>query len=44
VVRGGSWVTNYKYAYAMSRLQSIPGGLDNDVGFRPVISVTTFEV
>lgn len=44
VVRGGSWVTNYKYAYAMSRLQSIPGGLDNDVGFRPVLSVTAFEV
>jgi formylglycine-generating enzyme required for sulfatase activity len=43
VVRGGSWVTNYKYAYATSRLQSIPGGLDNDVGFRPVISIASIE-
>jgi hypothetical protein len=42
-VRGGSWVTNYKYAFATSRLQSIPGGLDNDVGFRPVISSASRE-
>lgn len=44
VVRGGSWITNQKYAYTTSRLQSIPGGLDHDVGFRPVISSASFEV
>lgn len=44
VVRGGSWITNQKYAFTTSRLQSIPGGLDHDVGFRPVISIAAFEV
>ncbi len=44
VVRGGSWITNYKYAFTTSRLQSIPGGLDHDVGFRTVISVVSGEV
>ncbi|MFN8595279.1 MAG: SUMF1/EgtB/PvdO family nonheme iron enzyme [Anaerolineae bacterium] len=44
VVRGGSWITNHKYAFATSRLQSIPGGLDHDVGFRTVISIVSPEV
>jgi formylglycine-generating enzyme required for sulfatase activity len=44
VVRGGSWITNHKYAYTTSRLQSIPGGLDHDVGFRLVISIAAVEV
>jgi formylglycine-generating enzyme required for sulfatase activity/energy-coupling factor transporter ATP-binding protein EcfA2 len=44
VVRGGSWITNHKYALTTSRLQSIPGGLDHDVGFRPVISIAKAEV
>jgi formylglycine-generating enzyme required for sulfatase activity len=44
VVRGGSWITNHKYAYATSRLQSIPGGLDHDVGLRPVIASASSEV
>jgi len=44
VVRGGSWITNHKYAYTTSRLQSIPGGLDHDVGFRLIISIAAVEV
>jgi formylglycine-generating enzyme required for sulfatase activity len=42
-LRGGSWLTHYKYARSSSRRRSIPGGLDHDAGFRLVVSIASFE-